>query len=154
MDLRWPSSMSPSMSKTSEIQAASLTSPSATSASLSTLSAVSSVLNHSWPHLVTFLFFQCQLAVEGGSGAGTEAMEDRLVMVRKQETITDAFEFPAPSSIFSSLFWKVIGVGGIHATYKSTMYHVAIYLFNYLQMRTCNLGASPNVYDHLDQNAA
>ena len=69
LDFLWPSSISPSTSVTFEIET--------TSCSLSPvmLRAGSSRSNHSLPHCVMFLFFQCQLAVEGG----------RAIMKKKSE---------------------------------------------------------------------
>lgn len=59
LDFLCPSSISPSTSVTFEIEATSPLSP-------ETVTVVSSRSNHSVPHRVIFLFFQCQLAVEGG----------------------------------------------------------------------------------------
>ncbi len=59
LDFLWPTSTSPSTSFTAEIEATSPMLP-------ETDMTVSSRLSHSSPHLVMFLFFQCQFAVEGG----------------------------------------------------------------------------------------
>lgn len=66
-DLRWPSSTSPSTSTTLEMNTSC-------SSSLLIEIVVSSRWNQVLAHGVTFLFFQCQFAVDAGMLGGIAAM--------------------------------------------------------------------------------